>query len=943
MAALDFNGVNAALLQELGPPDPELLDPRVCKLEDGSVIIKAAVPDHRPQAIWLNQSLAAGFLDAKNIQGVGLMARVRILSRDITLVGYHLSAKAGDSAVEEWSNQAASLCTTFRRPLVIAGGDANATVDGSASSNEKGVLWAELLSTAEVAMVSQGLEYTFCNRTTGKKDTRDYILANKRMWSQMSKVQTKIGTQSILSDHQMIESQFTFTTNMPHKSGVPRTRPYRGTQQRRSQDWAQAWFTKNRDTADITNLQKMAAELPKDMHNPPEQKRGDSKQDERRWLALAEEFNDEPELKLMMLKQARHTRKLRQKNNRNERLRQAASGSGTLRKWRLQRSHPWEMPAPVNAEETALRHKSYWDAVFSPPTCDPFVDAGISWVHQISGNRMMTALSRVQDRRAADHAGITAELLKLQPESTVEALLKIADAIALKPLEADTFVTRVTMLPKKTSSDPDTPSAWRPISIIPLPLKVIGYALLTTINEHRLPIPDYCFGITSSVTQMVSSIKAVSELQWQYGRPLVMVKVDISKAFDATSWRQLQDAMTYFQIPGWAQMLLLRSFAASTMHMSCGNLQWSTTARRSIPQGHPCSPILFAMCMCYTVKDLRLSWIRRNLGVPTFDRDGKLHNLYMYFDDIVLLATSTEAATIMLNELSQAFANAGWLINAQKTEWAAARIPARAPSVQLNDAPCTRLPTSAMIRWLGVWFNVNGRSTGAWKITRQRALASFSFWKPILTCNADLALRKRLLTSTVGSVATWGAEFLTPHYTSFERLAALHRHMLSKMIRLPRKEKEFLSGWYRRRLRLAGKMQRAGPSLPWNIVALNKFWKLMRQACFWERNTCYYQSFWDFSPADQLTLQMIGTSQLGRGRGPGHRKGRPSGWLEAIANWGLEKLGQPWHVYCRAVSEQEWTSQRSSFWCWVNRKRPEAEQQRLIRHLFPGGMEDPRG
>ena len=298
-------------------------------------------------------------------------------------------------------------------------------------------------------------------------------------------------------------------------------------------------------------------------------------------------------------------------------------------------------------------------------------------------------------------------------------------------------------------------------------------------------------------------------------------------------------------------------------------------------------------------------------------------------------------ANIMLQELSQAFAEAGWIVNAQKTEWVGTRIPLRSRPVLLNGVPCTKMQPESAMRWLGVWFNSNGRPTGAWKITRQRTLASWMFWRPVLCSGANFQNRVALLNATVGAVATWAAEFWTPSYTTFERIAALQRHLLSKMIRLRRKPQEFFSGWYRRRLRAAGELQRTGPALPWNVIALTKFWKFVRGACYWQRDCGSFRCFWDFGPADQLTLQLVGVTQRGRGRGPNHRKGRPSGWLESLAQWGMEMLGEPWYVHCRASTETEWRSLMPKFWAWIHRKRPEAEQLRLLRLLVPGALEIP--
>ena len=88
-------------------------------------------------------------------------------------------------------------------------------------------------------------------------------------------------------------------------------------------------------------------------------------------------------------------------------------------------------------------------------------------------------------------------------------------------------------------------------------------------------------------------------------------------------------------------------------------------------------------------------------------------------------------------------------------------------------------------------------------------------------------------------------------------------------------------------------------------------------------------------PAQQLTAQALALQDGGRRdhptRGPGYRRGRPSGWLELVAAWAMAWRGEPWTAIA-AGAAAEWQACFPAFWDFLHKGRP--LQERSLANLL---------
>ena len=171
---------------------------------------------------------------------------------------------------------------------------------------------------------------------------------------------------------------------------------------------------------------------------------------------------------------------------------------------------------------------------------------------------------------------------------------------------------------------------------------------------------------THSDTGLFLLLKA-AELSREWQREIVVVQLDVKKAFDHVDHRAAFKAMKLQGVSLFSMVLIAAIWSGSCMKACLGTVTSNKVQMsRGLPQGAPESPVIFTMIMELVLRDLIKSWITLKLAWRLYDFALAA---ICYADDVVLVAVSMSASEIMVTEALAKLKEVGLTVGAQKTHW----------------------------------------------------------------------------------------------------------------------------------------------------------------------------------------------------------------------------------------------------------------------------------
>eukprot|EP00971_Amphidinium_carterae_P338204 6475447-Amphidinium_carterae.2 len=298
----------------------------------------------------------------------------------------------------------------------------------------------------------------------------------------------------------------------------------------------------------------------------------------------------------------------------------------------------------------------------------------------------------------------------------------------------------VTLIPKTAFAS--KPDCYRPIGVTSAMERLFDRFLL----RHLASLPHvwhtHQFGRKGKqAMEAMAFIRVALHHAYSHSVPCVVVKLDISKAFDNVDHVALLRMLQQRGLPNWlvrAYMGLLRN--RFLVFRTPVGITRPMPLLRGLLQGKPSSPLLFCLLLDWALKDFVPLWS----GLGLFSM-GVICTHVLYMDDILLFASSVQNAERMVADVATALHSCGLQLNVSKTVWAAsATIPE-----QTANFGGQAVERSESIKFLGSVYcpanpsdeDVQPRISASWRV--------FHKWKPMLTRKTlDLNLRLRLLRAT---------------------------------------------------------------------------------------------------------------------------------------------------------------------------------------------------
>ena len=318
---------------------------------------------------------------------------------------------------------------------------------------------------------------------------------------------------------------------------------------------------------------------------------------------------------------------------------------------------------------------------------------------------MNGAIKRLKMNKASDECGLVAELLHFAPDNVVTALLGIMNQI-LHTGEIPSFwnKTMFQMQSARTTTD------FRPIANIRLMYKTFASLILGRIAElleHAQPEEQHGFRTNRRIEEHLLSANMVIDTTLLANRPVWILSLNLSKAFDRVDWDALWRGLRLHRVSAHLVWLLQVVYSNQTGQITGhSDVSREFCIKAGVRQGCALSPRLFCSVLQLAMQESDVSHNGLDLG------DGGPPLLDLRFaDDILLFAGSAERLGYMLDKLVTSPGKVGLKLNAAKTK--ALTTQAQPPKTLTTRAglEIAVLDQSSSHKWLGCMLSTENAGT----------------------------------------------------------------------------------------------------------------------------------------------------------------------------------------------------------------------------------------
>ena len=456
----------------------------------------------------------------------------------------------------------------------------------------------------------------------------------------------------------------------------------------------------------------------------------------------------------------------------------------------------------------------------------------------ISVDVLNCAIDGLKVGKAVDNTGLNAEAMKATLPSYRARLLGLLNsrADAADTGEVKSWQNVTALLFPKSPQSTDV-SDFRPIAILTIMHKLYMKCLLIIVQQFITLDGWIQYGSRKHYQgiEIVHCIRLLIEKALEWGTGIVILSLDIKKAFDSVNIMAFTDMFEHLEVPMRIRYAILREMVDNrkTSFQVYGIQTDYIDMNRGLRQGSPEAGYLFAALINLILTKLHKKWQLEGLGIhlgkfggsknayakwfskykhTCFDFDPQnIHvSCLAFLDDVYLVGKTVGEVQCMLNDVIHEFKSVGLELQAKKLKW------------MTNKYACDSSDRSAIVSDEGVAVDkceslvilgslvscdscenlvVEHRIECAWKC--------FYKWLHVLTSDATLECRIKFWALTVLRSLMWGLETIRPSHKTHQRLKTTQRLMIRKMLRIKRKpvnqtDLEPWLEWQIRSMKLAG-------------------------------------------------------------------------------------------------------------------------------------------
>ena len=366
----------------------------------------------------------------------------------------------------------------------------------------------------------------------------------------------------------------------------------------------------------------------------------------------------------------------------------------------------------------------------------------------VSPELLERALRRLKPGKASPD-GVTAEVLRELPPSTRSAFAhELTCRFDALDIPEDWTRVAATLIPKVTGARELV--KFRPIASLAAVRKLWGYIWLLALPVITFVSLQTAFVPGVSAAHGVYVLKRAAELAREWSVPMVIVQLDLKKAFDRIRHSEVLRCLRKKGVGTQLLAVLAQMWQQSCV---CGRLG-SVTSRpvlldRGVPQGAPESPFIFTAVVDEILGELLEKWNGLGYG---WVLDGFWLAALGYADDIIIVGKTVQEVEAMLADCILAFAAAGLEVGLEKTHWISTL---RSPG-QVLKADGHELVWEQTLTFVGTIIELCGGDGPALQHRLVQATKTLMSWKALIYSKwLPLASRLRAFRTAVGASALW--------------------------------------------------------------------------------------------------------------------------------------------------------------------------------------------
>ena len=338
--------------------------------------------------------------------------------------------------------------------------------------------------------------------------------------------------------------------------------------------------------------------------------------------------------------------------------------------------------------------------------------------------------------------------------------------------------------------------------------------------------------------ELILTIRKAARTCREWGLPLHVIKIDVSKAFDSVSQTQLA-AMVERKVGvqggrPWEARLLINVLVSRVLNVAVDDEILSVEQTNGVRQGAPDSPVLFAAMVGQILNEVLgpppgeimrgeppndqrvANWAPDNgPSMPTAG-GGFQDDIYLWSHDRGFLQTKLDALVASLKSRNMK-------VNATKTKYVHNTAGSHTIEVGGQGVEGERDGT---ITVLGAPVALSGEVLQILAEAARRARGAFALHKKLLTGAGSVDSKLLAYTRYVASSALWAIGAAHPHEALLKGLNSIQLMRIRQMLNIRRKPLERWAQWNQRSLRQARACLATRPTHRWSTIALTQVWKL---------------------------------------------------------------------------------------------------------------------
>eukprot|EP00971_Amphidinium_carterae_P344758 6485351-Amphidinium_carterae.2 len=436
-----------------------------------------------------------------------------------------------------------------------------------------------------------------------------------------------------------------------------------------------------------------------------------------------------------------------------------------------------EMDGYIGGTQAMLHHEAWWkcnwnrevafeltDHLYS--TCgNPTTWEGTPVEADVDIARLVCETWRPQ--KAGDHLGCTHESLQRLDDESLSLVCSIISWVwTTLQIPWIWKLVHVRLLSKH--SKPKGPKDFRPISLINVTARLAAKVALYKTAHLWERLPDYIMGFRRGVStdNMIFILSETVQRAKEWHRPLVFLKIDLSRAFDCVPRSLLVEALLQLHATPWEIFALMSTLPSEwilhwlDLHSDIGKMT------NGVPQGSSTSPAFFNAVIMVILERIRARCF--TLGLH-YQLDDFILCCLAWADDIIFATPSLHSAHELLHIIVEEFTHAGFKINPDKTV-IAANVHARVDEVFHWEGQV--VPVTDVLPVLGVLLDLGAASETLLDAALARGLRTFWACRSQLTQKTvHIKWRVQLLRSCVYGSALHGLNAVLWTHALAQRVA----------------------------------------------------------------------------------------------------------------------------------------------------------------------------